>query len=124
MLREDRRVRQGAAASLRPATEQGSTCWPPGWPTSQNPTCGFAWGSRCWRARSDAAAPGILDSVATKALGDREDLALVGLHLAGFVGSPAAVDRLRAAAADPRLATASAVTALGATQQPGVPTPS
>jgi len=65
--------------------------------------------------------PGGLEAIAMRAVQSRDDMALVELHLCGFVGSTATVNRLLAAADDPRLATAAAaLTALGLTKRPAV----
>ncbi len=116
-------VRQGAAASLHalpPArTLDALVAWMAEEPA---PDVRMRLGLTLLTALQDGAAvPDGLDGIATRARADREDLVLLGLHLCGFVRTPAAVDHLQSAARDPRLATASAaLSALGATGAPGV----
>ncbi|HCH66025.1 MAG TPA: hypothetical protein DFR83_24700, partial [Deltaproteobacteria bacterium] len=114
------RVRQGAAASLHALPSSRKlptlTTWMAAEPA---PDVRIRLGLTLLAAlRNGASPPDTLEAVALAALQDRDDLALVGLHLSGFVASASAIDRLCSAATDPRLATASAaLTALGATRR-------
>ncbi len=117
----DARVRQGAAASLHGL--------PPGkkldelvsWLGEESaPDVRMRLGLALLDALDGGQpAPSGLEAVATGSLQGREDLELVGLHLCGFVAQGPALERLRQAVGDPRLATsAAALTALGRTRQP------